>query len=672
MQQDLMSVKVRVEELRQAINYHNYRYHVLDSPEISDGEYDNLMRELLALEAQHPELASPDSPTQRVGARPLDSFGVVLHAVPMLSLGNVFSAEALLAWLKRIKSLVGREEVALIAEPKIDGLAVSLTYAEGRFVTGATRGDGFQGEDITQNLRTVRAVPLTVPSWAPRRFEARGEVFLSKAGFAKVNEERLAQGQPLFANPRNAAAGSVRQLDPRITARRPLDVFLYHLVVHDGEAPASQREALEMLAKMGFKVNPENARFEDVEALLKHCREWETRRESLDYEIDGIVIKVDDVTLQHELGEVGREPRWAVAFKFPPTQATTRLLDIGINVGRTGSLNPYAILEPVRLAGVTIKLASLHNEQDIQRKDIRIGDTVLIQRAGEVIPQVVGPVLSKRTGGERIFRLPDHCPVCGAPVVRPQGEAMARCTGVSCPAQLCELLKHFVSRPAMDIKGIGEAMCVTLQEAGLVHDVGDLYTLKAETLATLDNVGEKTIQNMLESIDESKQRPFPRVLFALGIRYVGEQTAAVLAQAFGNMDRLRDASEEELITVPGIGPKVAASVHSFFASEGNRQVVEKLRAAGLQFSNHNEETSALPLAGLEFVLTGRLQALTRPQAEARIRSLGGTTGDNVTRKTSYVVVGTDPGSKLRKAQALGIKQLTEEEFLSLLDGTEGH
>ena len=666
---DLGAAQERVAELRRQVNYHNYRYYALDAPEISDGEYDRLMEDLKALEAEHPELSSPDSPTQRVGAGPLEAFGVVRHENPMLSLANVFSQEALLKWYRRISGLVSREPRDLVVEPKIDGLAISLTYVDGRFTVGATRGDGIQGEEITQNLRTVRSVPLVLHHPSPARIEVRGEVFLPKRGFQRVNEERMAQGQPLFANPRNAAAGSVRQLDPRITAGRPLDVFVYTLgQLVNGEEPATHWGALELMKSLGLKVNPEARLFHSIEEVMEYCANWEERKESLDYEIDGVVVKVNDLEMQREMGDVAREPRWAVAYKFPPTQATTRLLKIEINVGRTGSLNPYAELEPVRLSGVTIRQATLHNEEDIRRKDIREGDWVLIQRAGEVIPQVVGPILSKRTGEEQPFQMPDRCPSCGGPVVKPEDEAMHRCTNVlSCPAQQFELLKHFVSRPAMDIERIGESLCASLISAGLVHDVADLYFLKKEQLVGLERMGEKSAQNVLVALEDSRDRPLAKLIFALGIRYVGEETAKLLAAAFLGLDALMKSAYEQVVAVEGIGPKIARSVVDYFSNDRNLAVIEKLRRTGLRFQDEPEKPKGdLPLAGMQFVITGTLQGISRLKAEELIRQLGGEAGNSVTRKTNYLVVGLDPGSKLQKARSLGITILTDEQFQQLL------
>src|ERR1700730_1133793 len=531
----------RYKELIETVAFHNHRYYVLDSPEVADAEYDQLMQELRAIEADHPELQSPDSPTQRVGAGPSAQFAIVQHRVPMLSLANAFNADALRAWHERITRLLGRELHDFTIEPKIDGLAIMLRYEQGRFSVGATRGDGSQGEDITPNLKTVRTVPLTLSAGPPRYLEVRGEVYLSAKAFQKINDERASSGLPLFANPRNCAAGSVRQLDSRITAKRPLDVFIYALGEAEGWQPRTQWKMLEAFFKWGFKTNPNNRRVETIDDVVAACAEWEHRRESLDYEIDGVVVKVNDLDLQDELGAVGREPRWAIAFKFPPMQATTRLIDIGINVGRTGSLNPFAILEPVQVSGVTVRQASLHNEDDIRRKDIRIGDTVLVQRAGEVIPQVLGPILSKRPAGAIPYELPKECPICGSPVVRPEGEAMARCTGgfARCVAQRFELLKHFVGRGSMDIETVGEKLAWLLIEKQLVYDPADIYQLTKDQLIALDRMGEKSAQNVLDNIEASKSRPLTRVLFALGIRYVGYQTAEVLGRALRSIGRVR-------------------------------------------------------------------------------------------------------------------------------------
>ncbi|MFC2059791.1 NAD-dependent DNA ligase LigA [Chloroflexota bacterium] len=665
---DLDKVKKRIDWLRAVINHHNYRYYVLDSPEISDAEYDELMRELGQLEELYPQFLTPDSPTQRVGAAPVEAFGIVEHTLPLLSLGNVFSEDELLAWYARTLKLVDGRQFTLACEHKIDGLAVALTYVDGRLTTGATRGDGFRGEDITQNLRTIRSIPLSVSKEAPTRFEVRGEVFLPKAGFDKLNRERTEEGLPLFANPRNAAAGSVRQLDPSITAKRPLDIYIYALGYAEGKPiPSTHWETMQYLTSLGFKVNPNNAFMTSVEQVEEYYRTWVAKREGLPYEADGVVVKVDLLDLQRRLGNVGREPRWAIAYKFPAIQGTTRLIDIGIGIGRTGTLNPYAILEPVSIGGVTIKQAALHNEDDIRRKDIRIGDTVIVQRAGEVIPEVVGPVVSKRNGQERLFIMPSYCPVCNAGVVKPEGEVMYYCSNAACPAQVQERLEHFVSRGGMDIRGIGESLCATLLRDVLVKNVADLYYLKREDLIVLDRMGEKSVSNVLSAVDRSKDRPLSRVIFALGILHIGEEMAGILAGHFGSIDKLAYASREELLAVPSVGPKIAESIVAFFGQEENRRIIQRLKDAGVNQKAAKTEVEKLPLAGMEFVISGRLEAFTREEAEARVKALGGTAKANVTRKTTYLVVGVDPGdSKLARARELGTEQLTEEQFLRKL------
>ena len=669
--EDINKAKQKIEELRKVINYHNYRYYVLDSPEISDAEYDELMRELKQLEAQHPELITPDSPAQRIGAPPVEAFGVVEHPEPLLSLANAFSYEELATWYRRATNLLEGRRFDLVCEPKVDGLAVALTYVDGLLVTGATRGDGYRGENITQNLRTIRSIPLSVPKEAPPRFEVRGEVYLPKEGFRKLNEGRAEEGLPLFANPRNAAAGSVRQLDSSVTARRPLDIFIYGLGPVEGKAvPDSHWETMQYLKALGFKINPDIALCRTIDEAEEYHRGWVEGRESWLYEADGMVVKVNPIAFQRELGTVAHEPRWAIAYKFPATQGTTRLIDIGINVGRTGSLNPYAILEPVRVGGVVISQAALHNEEDIHRKDIRIGDTVIVQRAGEVIPEIVGPVKSRRSGKEKIFSMPSHCPVCGSEVIKPEGEAMHRCTNAACPSQALEQIKHFVSRGAMDIDGVGEKLCQALFEAGLVKDIADLYYLTREQLLGLERMADKSVSNVLNSIEGSKNRPLARVIFALGILHVGEEYAELLAENFASIDDLAKVSQEDLLSLPSIGPRIADSIVAFFRQEGNRRIVEKLRKAGVKLEREKAEEAKpeeLPLAGLEFVLTGKLESFARQESEARIKALGGKAGSDVTKETSYLVVGADPGSKLAKAQKLGVKTLSEAEFLELLN-----
>jgi len=669
--EDMLKAKQRIEELRKIINYHNHRYYVLDSPEISDAEYDELMRELKQLESEHPELITPDSPTQRIGAPPVEEFGVVEHPEPLLSLANAFSYEELAAWHKRATNLLGGRNFDMVCEPKIDGLAVALTYVDGLFVTGATRGDGYRGENITQNLKTIRSIPLFVPKEAPPRFEVRGEVYLPKAGFKKLNEERAKEGLPLFANPRNAAAGSVRQLDSNVTARRPLDIFIYGLGWAEGKAvPDTHWGIMEYLKSLGFKINPNIALYHSIEEAEECHQSWVESRERWGYEADGMVVKVNPIVFQRELGTVAHEPRWAIAYKFPAIQGTTRLVDIGVNVGRTGSLNPYAILEPVQVGGVVISSAALHNEEDIQRKDIRIGDIVVVQRAGEVIPEIVGPVKSRRSGKEKIFYMPSHCPACGSEVIKPEGEAMHRCPNAACPSQALERIKHFVTRGAMDIDGVGEKLCQALFEAGLIKDVADLYYLTKEQFLGLERMADKSASNVLNSIEGSKNRPLSRVIFALGILHVGEEYAELLAENFSSIDDLAKANKEDLLSLPSIGPKIADSIVAFFRQEGNKRIIEKLRKAGVRLEREKVEEAKpeeLALGGLEFVLTGKLESFTRQEAEARIKALGGKAGSDVTKETSYLVVGVDPGSKLAKSQKLGIKTLSETEFLKLLN-----
>ena len=680
----------RVGQLRDLINYHNYRYYVLDAPEIADAEYDALFRELQHLEAQYPELVTPDSPTQRVGATPAPEFREVQHPVPMLSLGNAFEAEEFRAWHQRIRGLLEGAGFDLVCELKIDGLAVALTYEEGRLVSGATRGDGLHGEDVTQNLRTIRSIPLRLFKPAPRRFEVRGEVYLPRDGFQRLNEERIAQGQLPYANPRNTAAGAVRQLDSRITAARSLDIFVYGLgYAEDGTYPDTHWETLLWLQEMGFRINPNSAFSTSPEEVEDYYHHWLEAREELNYDADGVVVKVNRLDLQRHLGFVGREPRWAIAYKFPAVQAVTRLRDIRINVGRTGSMNPYAVLEPVQVGGVTLKQSTLHNEDDIRRKDIHVQDWVRVERAGEVIPQVLGPIVERRPSSEpqcsicdSFFHptkqhppdiewtggMPARCPVCGGEVIRPQGEAMARCTNAACAAQVFEGIRHFVSRPGMDIEGFGEKMCAAFLEAGLVADVGDIYALRKEDVLRLERMAEKSATNLLDAIERSKERRLARVLFALGIPHVGSEMSEVLARRFGGVDALAQASEDDLATIPTVGPKIAQSVAAYFGQPSNCAIIEKLRSAGVRLQ---EEVVAparleLPLAGKRFVVTGRLERLTRSQAEARIKELGGQVSSSVSRSTDYVVVGEEPGSKLDQALTLGTTRLNEEEFLQLV------
>ncbi|MFA7187152.1 MAG: NAD-dependent DNA ligase LigA [Dehalococcoides mccartyi] len=675
----MFSPLIEVENLRREINRHNQLYYVQDNPEISDAQYDTLIRRLKELEEAHPELVTPDSPTQKVGAEPLKAFGIVNHPYPLLSLANAFSDTELEAWYQRVKKLLGNIPFQIDCEPKMDGLAVALTYRDGKFATGATRGDGFQGENITRNLRTIHSIPLNAEPNAPPVFEVRGEVYLSKNGFAKLNRERADKGLPPFANPRNAAAGSLRQLDPSVTAERPLDIFIYALgYSEDSLLPDSHWQILDYFSKIGFRINPLNRLVNTLEEAKEYYRQMAANRASLPYEADGVVFKVDSVSLQHRLGDVGREPRWAIAYKFPAEQVMTRLKKIGISVGRTGTLNPFAVLEPVNVGGVVVKQAALHNEDDILRKDIREGDTVIIQRAGEVIPEVVAPVLSKRNPESKPFRMEESlfnpnlnrpaCPVCGGEIYRPAGEAMHYCANVSCPAQFERQLEHFVSRGAMDIRGIGESLSVILAQQGLVKNVSDLYYLTTADLLQLPRMGEKSADNIIDAIADSKTRPLDRVIFGLGVRHVGNETATLLSRHYGNIWALAKTGLGELQTIPDIGDKIASSIVAYFSEEKNVAVIRRLEEAGVRLTSDQKPVNKnMPFSGMEFVVTGKLESFSREEAQEKIRSLGGTAKDNVTKATNYLVVGADAGSKLAKARSMGVKELSEREFINMLE-----
>jgi DNA ligase (NAD+) len=667
LERDKQAAQLRAEELRAAINHHNYRYHVLDEPEISDSEFDALMRDLRAIEAQFPELVTPESPTQRVGGAAIEGFEPVRHRQAMLSLANAFNEDELRAWHARVVRLLETDAIELVCELKIDGLAVALVYEGGRLVQGATRGDGVTGENVTANLRTVRAIPLQIPEEAPSRFEVRGEVYMTKEGFERMNREVAEKGGKIYANPRNSAAGSLRQKDPGITAQRPLDFFAYGVGWSEDGLPETHWEIMQRLKALRFPINPNIRLFHSIDEVAAYCQSWEDRRAPLNYEIDGVVVKVNSLAQQRALGFVGREPRWAVAFKFPSSEGTTKLLDIGINIGRTGTLNPYAILQPVVVAGATISLATLHNEEDIHRKDIRIGDTVIVHRAGEVIPQIVGPVTSLRTGQEREFRMPECCPACGTPVLKPEGEAMHYCPNRACPAQAVRLLEHFVSRGAMDIEGLGERHVRLLYETGLARDPGDLYSLTAEQLAALERLGEKSAGNIIKSIQSSKECGLARLIFALGIRHVGFETAQLLADHFGSLDVVMAAAVEEIDAIPGIGLTVAESIGAHFEQDANRQIVEKLRGAGVRLTAERRAAREGPLAGHSYALTGTLAGFTRNEAEARLKQLGAAVSSGVSKKTTAVIAGDNPGSKLAKAQQLGVTVLDEEGLRGLLD-----
>jgi DNA ligase (NAD+) len=661
----------RASQLRQLLHRYAREYHVLDAPSIDDAEYDRLFRELQTLEERHPELRTPDSPTTRVGAAPSSAFAPYRHTVPMLSLGNAFGADELRAWHQRVCRLLGSDTpVAYVAELKIDGLAISLRYEDGLFVSGGTRGDGSVGEDVTPNLRTIRSIPLKLVGKAPQILEARGEVYMRRSDFDAMNAKRAKAGEPPFVNPRNAAAGAVRQLDPRITATRPLRFFAY--AIGECEPPLrarTQAELLDELHRFGLPVNDMRKRFDDFEKLVAYCEEWDAKRATLDFGIDGIVVKVDSLDQQRRLGYVGREPRWAIAFKYPPEEARTTLKSIEVNVGRTGSVNPYAVLEPVHVGGVTVTTATLHNEDFIREKDVRPGDVVIVRRAGEVIPEIVGPVVSERAGKRlREWKMPEKCPVCGSPIHRAEGEAMAYCTNSTCPAQLKEGLRHYASRGAMDIEGLGDKMCELLVDAGLVHDVADIYGLDLENLMTLPRTGEKMASNLLGHIDASKKRPFWRLLYAIGIRFVGSQTAQILASEFGGIDALAAASVDDLQAVEQIGPVVADSIATYFSQRQNAKVIEKLREAGVNMRGERV-TRAKPggkLAGKTFVLTGTLPNLTREEASELIAQAGGKVSSAVSKKTDYVVAGESAGSKLSKAEQLGVTILDEAGLNKLL------
>ncbi len=659
----------RAGELRELLRYHNHRYYVLDDPEISDAEYDALLRELQGIEAAHPELVTPDSPTHRGGAAPLDAFAEARHEQPMLSLANVFSEEELRDFDRRVRERVGGE-MAYVCEPKLDGLSVNLRYENGVLVQAATRGDGQVGEDITVNVRTIRSVPLRLQGESPSLVEVRGEVVIRKADFERLNEQRLAEGERPFANPRNAAAGSLRQLDSSVTAKRPLTFFTFGIGACSGPLGVTHSEVLERLGAWGFRVNEHVQRVAGAQGCLDYYHWLLDNRDSLSYEIDGAVYKVDDLDAREHLGFTARAPRWAAAHKLPAREATTVVADILASVGRTGTVTPVAALEPVEVGGVVVSRATLHNLDEVRRKDVRVGDTVMVRRAGDVIPEVISVVVDKRPAGAEPWAMPANCPVCGSEVVRLDEEAAHRCVGgLYCPAQRMGAIRHFVSRRAMDIDGLGEKLVAQLVEQGLVRTVVDLYHLDRGTLVTLERMGEKSADNLLRAIDASRETTLPRFLYALGISQVGEVTARALAEYFGSLESIMDARSDALEAVPDVGPVVAQSVARFFAQPHNREVIDGLLAAGVHWpSAASEATSreAQPLAGCTFVLTGALEGYTRDDAKARIEALGGKVTGSVSKKTDYVVVGADAGSKREKAEQLGVTLLDEDAFTRLL------
>jgi DNA ligase (NAD+) len=656
----------RVARLRAEIAHHDHRYYVLDDPELSDADYDKLMGELLRLESEFPALATPDSPTRRVAGAPAERFRTVEHRQPMLSLANCFDEAGLAEFDERVRKVLGPDEVVYDCEPKLDGLAVELVYLDGVLAEGSTRGDGLVGEDVTANLRTQRSVPLTLAAHPPPpRLEVRGEVFLRKADFLRINERRELEGEPTFVNPRNSAAGSLRQLDPKVTATRPLSLLLYELGAWDGPPFPSHAAKLAWLASLGLPINPENRQARGLEAVLAAYRELLSRRHQLPYEVDGMVVKVDSEDARRRLGTVSRSPRWAVAFKFPPEEARTRVLAIEVNVGRTGALTPVALLEPVMVGGVTVSRATLHNPGELGRKDVRVGDHVFVRRAGDVIPEITKVITSLRSGAETPYVFPDHCPVCGSAAVMDEEGAILRCTGLACPAQLQARLRHFASRGGLDIEGLGDKLCAQLVESGLVRRPADLYHLNAKRLAELERMGEKSAENLVAALERSRHPPLRRFLYALGIRHVGEATARTLADAFGDVHQLYPASEEALMRVKDVGPEMARVIAAFFHDQQNRENIDALLDAGVRPEPPAPKAEG-SLSGKTVVLTGTLQALTREQAKEEVERRGGKVAGSVSRKTDLVVAGADAGTKLKKATDFGVKVIDEQAFLDLL------
>ncbi|AST56725.1 DNA ligase (NAD(+)) LigA [Thermoanaerobacterium thermosaccharolyticum] len=657
-----MTIEERIKELKDKLNHHNYMYYVLDRPEISDYEYDMMMRELIKLEEEHPEFKTPDSPTQRVGGEPVKEFEPFTHVVVMQSLANAFSEGELRDFDRRVRSSVGDAEY--VVELKIDGLSVELIYENGIFTIGSTRGDGFVGENVTNNLKTIKSIPLRIKD--NLNLIVRGEVFMPRASFEKLNEDRELNGESLFANPRNAAAGSLRQLNPKITAKRDLDIFVFNLQRIEGVELKTHVEALEFLKEQGFKVSPHLKKCKNIDEVIEDINYIRTIRDSLPYDTDGAVVKVNDLEKREILGSTVKDPRWAIAFKYPAERQKTKVKDIIVQVGRTGALTPTAILEPVKIAGSIVSRATLHNEDYIKEKDIRIGDTVIIQKAGEIIPEVVSVVKEDRKGDEKYFNMPDTCPECGATTVRLPGEAVTRCTGLNCPAKLKRGIIHFASKDAMDIDGLGPAVIGQLLDNHLIHNIADLYYLKYDDLIKLDRMGDKSVKNLLNAIEESKGRDLDRVIFGLGIDLIGSKAASILANHFKTMDSLEEASFDELTNIEEVGPKMADSIIAFFKEKQNREILDKLKEAGVNMVKKKSENTSNIFDGLTFVLTGTLSNYTRDEAKKLIEERGGKVTGSVSKKTNYVVAGTDPGSKLSKAQQLGVKVIDEEEFENML------
>ncbi|MDD8030857.1 MAG: NAD-dependent DNA ligase LigA [Acidobacteriota bacterium] len=655
--------KKRIIELRKEILYHEKKYYVDNDPQISDYEFDQLMAELKRLEEAFPEFLTPDSPTQRVGEKPVEGFSTIEHRHPMLSIENCYKVEELIEFDQRLRRLLPGEKIDYVAELKIDGLSMSITYLDGSYHQAVTRGDGFRGDEVTAQVKTIRSLPLTIA--IKDEVEVRGEVYLPYESFKKINQERKNKGEPLFANPRNAAAGSIRLLDPREVAARNLDIFLYYIFINGKEQP-SQWENLQMLKKLGFKTNPASRLCHSLEEVIDYYKEWTAKRDTLNYDVDGVVVKVNSTRQRELLGATAKSPRWAISFKFPARQATTRIRDIVIQVGRTGALTPVAILEPVQISGTTISRCTLHNEEEIKRKDIRIGDYVLLERSGDVIPHIVSVMKERRTGKEKMLNWPKTCPVCNSAIFKEEGEAISRCVNPSCPARIRESILHFASRRAMNIEGLGEALVDQLLTSGLIKQIPDLYNLKFNDLVKLERMGPKSARNLLDQIEESKTRELSRLIYALGIRNVGEKLAQALARKFMDLEKLAAASEEELMSLEDVGPKVAKSIIFFFAQPENKKLIARLKAAGLKLREEPEKLRPQPLKGLTFVLTGTLSSMTRDEAKAKIEYLGGEVSSSVSQKTDYLVVGDEPGSKLDKARQLGVKTINETEFLKLI------
>ncbi|WP_339061031.1 NAD-dependent DNA ligase LigA [Tepidibacillus marianensis] len=664
---DLAQIEKKVESLRKTINQHNYSYYVLDRPTVTDQEYDQLVRELIQLEEQYPQFLTLDSPTQKVGGQPLSSFEKVEHKIPLLSLGNAYNEQDLYEFDRRVRLVAGNREVNYMVELKIDGLAVALTYENGLFILGATRGDGSTGEDITQNLKTIRSVPLRLNE--PVTIEVRGEAYLPKEKFERINQKREELGGPVFANPRNAAAGSLRQLDPKIAAERGLDIFLYGIGAVEGKEFSSHSQGLNYLEQLGLKVNKERRLFSTMDEVIDFVKEWTVKRPALPYEIDGMVVKVDSYALQQELGFTAKSPRWAIAYKFPAEEAVTILEHIEVNVGRTGVVTPTAMLKAVRLAGTTVKRATLHNEDIIREKGLMIGDHVIVKKAGDIIPEVVAVLPERRTGSEKPYHMPTHCPACESELVRLEDEVALRCINPSCPAQIVEGIIHFVSRDAMNIDGLGERVVIQLYENELIHNVADLYTIEREQLLGMERMGEKSVQNLLAAIGESKKKSLERLLFGLGIRLVGAKAAKVLAQHFQEMNQLMSATKEELVAIDEIGPKMADSIVTYFEQENVQSMINRLKELGVNMSY----TGTIAIidresifTGKTVVLTGTLQQLTRKEATERLEALGAKVTGSITKNTDYLIAGEKAGSKLTKAQDLGVPVLTEEDLIKEL------